>query len=602
MSDRWAVLLAGAAATGAAWAHAAPWWAVGTGLVLCTLTRSPVMVVVVAAMLCSTLAARSLDGLVAPTAAPIDGWATILTDPESVAGATRVDVRIGERRLQGWARGQAAAALRPRLAGERIRLAGTVGPLAPSAARRLRARHIAGRVSIIRVSEHDGGSPLARLANAIRRLFARGSRPLSPADRSLLAGFVLGDDREQTAALADDFRASGLTHLLAVSGQNVVFVLLLAGPALRRLGPRTRVVAALAVLVVFGTVTRWEPSVIRAVAMAAIALWSAGAGRPASSLRALCLAATGLLVIDPLLVHSVGFGLSVGACLGIATLSAPITRALPGPSWLRSAAGVTLAAQAGVCPILIPVFGGVPVAALPANLLAAPAAGPVMVWGLAAGLVAGLVGPPVDAVLHLPAVALLGWVKGVARWCAALPLGQLGTIHTLALAGCGAIGVRSGRRRRLVAVVAAMALLSPSVVALRPAPVDGAEVARGARLWRADRGAVLAVEGQPDGERLLAGLRLKGVRRIDVMVLSGRSSMSVLDVLRDRVPVRATAAPIDGNVSGAAPLEVGSEIGVGSLRLVVVSLEPKLRLGRAGATGAGGRPSPAGSGREGGAG
>ena len=53
--------------------------------------------------------------------------------------------------------------------------------------------------------------------------------------RSLYTGLVIGDDREQPADLADAFRGAGLTHLLAVSGQNVAFALALAGPLLRRL-------------------------------------------------------------------------------------------------------------------------------------------------------------------------------------------------------------------------------------------------------------------------------------------------------------------------------------------------------------------------------
>ena len=115
-------------------------------------------------------------------------------------------------------------------------------------------------------------------------------------------------------------------------------------------------------------------------------------GRPSSRLRVLALAVTVLLLIDPLLVHSVGFLLSVGACVGIAVLARPLTDLLPGPRGLITPLAVTMAAQVGVAPVLVPVFGGVPVASLPANLLAVPAAGPVMMWGLAAGLPAGVLG------------------------------------------------------------------------------------------------------------------------------------------------------------------------------------------------------------------
>ena len=83
-------------------------------------------------------------------------------------------------------------------------------------------------------------------------------------DAASCFGVVLGDGREQRPELADEFRASGLSHLLVVSGENVAFVLALAAPGLRRLGLRSRWLATLGLLGFFGLLTRWEPSVLRA--------------------------------------------------------------------------------------------------------------------------------------------------------------------------------------------------------------------------------------------------------------------------------------------------------------------------------------------------
>src|SRR5206468_3695597 len=102
----------------------------------------------------------------------------------------------------------------------------------------------------------------------------------------------------------------------------------------------------------FGVLTRWEPSVLRAEAMAALALVGTTLGRPVSGLRLLALAVTAVLLVDPLLVRSVGFLLSVAACTGIALLARPIARVVPGPRRLAAAVGVTVAAQLGVAPVL----------------------------------------------------------------------------------------------------------------------------------------------------------------------------------------------------------------------------------------------------------
>ena len=99
--------------------------------------------------------------------------------------------------------------------------------------------------------------------------------------------------------------------------------------------------------------------------------------------------------------------LSCAASLGIALLARPITERLRGPAWMREVLGVTAAAQIGVAPVLIPVFGSMPLVALPANLLAVPLAAPLTMWGLVAGVVGGLarpLSPAIPYLLELPTV------------------------------------------------------------------------------------------------------------------------------------------------------------------------------------------------------
>ncbi len=253
----------------------------------------------------------------------------------------------------------------------------------------------------------------------------RGSDSLAPLDRALLAGFLLGDTRGVPDDVTEQFRLAGLTHLLAVSGENVAFVLALCAPLLRRLGLFGRLVGGVGVLVLFGTMTRWEPSVLRAIAMASIALVAGYLGRPADGLRVLALAATVLLVIDPFLLHSVGFLLSCGASLGIAVLARPFATRLPGPAWTVEVLGVTAAAQVGVAPVLIPVFGSMPLVSLPANLVAVPLAAPLTMWGLASGVAGGVIrpfAPQIASLLTVPTAALLHALLVVAEIASRVPV------------------------------------------------------------------------------------------------------------------------------------------------------------------------------------
>jgi len=268
-----------------------------------------------------------------------------------------------------------------------------------------------------------------RWANGFRHRVLAGGEALAPTDRALVAGFLVGDDRELPPAVAADFRAAGLSHLLVVSGANVTLALALVAPVLQRFALVGRLVGGVTVLVVFCAMTRFEPSVLRAGVMSGLAMLAAFLGRPVTGLRVLALTIAGLVLVDPFLVHSLGFGLSCGASAGILLLAGPLAGRLPGARFVRESLAVTAAAQLGVGPIALPAFGSLPLAALPANLAAAPAAAALSLWGLASGLGGGLMslaagsadhGPA--AVLQLPTAVLAGWIRTVAHLAAKSPV------------------------------------------------------------------------------------------------------------------------------------------------------------------------------------
>lgn len=580
LSDAGAALLALATAAGAWSGVAVPVGVAATVVVLAFVLRRPAVLVVGAALLASALSARATAGLTPPAPGPFQGEVTLAGDPASAPGMVKAEARVGARRVELRAGGVAGAVVEDHLAGERIVVRGRLGPLPEAAQSRLSRRHVSARLE---VAEAVTGRPAAmpqRLANSLRRSLATGARSLGE-ERPLFLGMVIGDDREQSEVVADDFRAAGLTHLLAVSGQNVAFVMVLAGPLLRRLGLRSRWVATVALICFFALLTRFEPSVLRASAMAAVACTAFGLGRPASRCRILSLAVTAVLLLDPFLVRSVGFLLSVGASTGIVLLARPVADRIPGPRWVAELVGVTVAAQVGVAPVLLPVFGGVPLASLPANVLAVPAAGPLMVWGLTAGMAAGVLGPPFDAWLHLPTGWLTGWVAAVARWAAGLPLGELDAPGALAVAGVVLLGAALHRWRPAavapVTTAAVVALLLVPPVLPRP-PLHGADGGNGVVTWR-DGGAVVVVVDDLWLPGVLAELRRARVDRIDVLVLrrGGRRVAGAVVDLRSRVEVRLVLAPPGHRVRDAEVPPLGA-FTVGALQVAVTDLDPALEV------------------------
>ena len=452
-------------------ACAAAWW-LGRRVAV----RAALLVAVVGALFGGiAVEQRALHGLVSSPLTPlVDAGSTstvdvtLLEDPAGPRFRTEALVRVdaaggrgaGSRIVLLIASGDEQSVLRVLAAGDRLRLRGTFAPLTGYSTR-LKWRHAVGQLALGEgrvVAPPAGG--VTRIANGLRRVVLRGADVLPPTPRALLAGFVLGDTRAIPESLVDDFRAAGLSHLLAVSGANVAFALAIADPVLRRLRLGARFAGGVAVLVLFGTMTRWEPSVLRASVMAGLVMLARLLGRPADARRVLVLAALALLVVDPFLLHSVGFLLSCGACAGIVVGSGTIARRLRGPAWFREALGVTAAAQLGVAPVLLAVFGAIPLVALPANVLAAPFVGPLTIWGIVASAVGGALGPAAALWLQLPTLAMLRSVESIAHAAAQVPLAvDTRTSGALALvAGIGWVAHRAwsyragrvaGRGRRL---------------------------------------------------------------------------------------------------------------------------------------------------------
>jgi competence protein ComEC len=568
LSDRTVVVAALGAVIGAL--HPARWSLIASALAaaVALVGRRAAVVPLAVALLVSGLADRSLDGLDEMEAAVVAGEATLVGDPTPSFEGLRVDVRLAGRRLEARADGASARALADRLAGEVVRMRGELRPTQGEPW--LRARHVSGRLTVLAVEGSRPGDPVAQLANGLRRTLVAGTTSLDPRERSLFTGLVLGDDRHQPVDLADAFRGAGLTHLLAVSGQNVAFALALVGPVLRRLRLWPRLLVTLAVIALFGVMTRFEPSVLRASAMAALAATLAMAGRPVARVRVIAMAVTGLLIVDPLLIESVGFRLSVCAAAAIVIVAPSIAAALPGPAGLRDALAVTLAAQIGVAPVLLGTFGPIPVAAVPANLLAVPVAGLVMVWGLTAGMVAGAAGDPLATLLHGPTQIALDWLELVASRSSRVPLGELGSAHVAVLAvglGTAVVGRARCALRRAGWALVLGALLVAVVTANAPVPLRSVPLP-GVVRWHSGGTDVVVLGGVGGRSSLgsasvLAALRRCGVDGIDLLVVADASVRAeVVEAVQRAHPSGAVVAHRSASLGTARPAPVKAPTGV----------------------------------------
>jgi competence protein ComEC len=303
------------------------------------------------------------------------------------------------------------------------------------------------------------GSPpwWQRAAGRVRLALRRACRGLPTDARGLLPGLVDGDTSAVPDALQTQMRVTGLTHLEAVSGENVsvllaVVVALAGALGLRR---RSRVLVCSVSLVAFVVLARPSPSVLRAAVMGAIVLLGMLTGRRSAALPALSTSVLVLVTIDPFLARSVGFALSVVATAGLLVIAPIWSRVLSRwmPLWLATVIAVPAAAQLACTPILVLAFGQLTPYAVPANLLAAVAVPAATVLGVVCAVVASLSVPAAVPIAWLGALPTL-LITGVAHSMAALPAADLrwpgGRVPDVAAAtGAVIIAGRVLRRQRV---------------------------------------------------------------------------------------------------------------------------------------------------------
>jgi competence protein ComEC len=304
----------------------------------------------------------------------------------------------------------------------------------------------------------DDPDPWWDAAAAVRASIREAVAGRPAAQRALVPALVDGDDADVDEALAADFRTTGLTHLLAVSGTNLTLVvgfLLLVARWCRVRGRWLYVVGA-AGIAGFVLLARTEPSVLRAAVMGSVALFAMGTDGRRRGARTLGVAVVALLLVRPGLAVSPGFALSVLATAGILLLAPSWRDALARwlPRWVAEAIAVPTAAQLACTPVVAALSGQVSLVAVVANLAAAPAVGPATVLGLAGGL-AGLAWEPLGRLLGTGAGVCVSWIVLVATRGAALPTAAVGW-------GTGALALAL-----LTGLVVAVVLVGP-VLLRRP--------------------------------------------------------------------------------------------------------------------------------------
>lgn len=419
-----------------------------------------------------------------------------------------------------------------------------------------------------------------RAVNAMRQGL-RDSVAYSPTRQAaLVPSLVVGDTSAVDPEMEVQFKATALTHLMAVSGANLTLMLGVVLAAVRALGLRgwSVRIAAVGGVAGFVLICGQEPSVYRAAAMGLIALAAVGVGVGKRTLRSLSLAILVLIWLDPWMARSVGFALSVSACAGIVVLGPRFINALSrwAPRWLAEALSVPLSAQLATQPIITWLSDQVSVVGVLTNVLAGPFVGPTTVLGFAAALLC-----------LVPWLAagpgwLAGWCSQPILWLAefgaALPTaawsweGSAIGILLVILGATALTGVLLWALRHPVGGVGFVAVFLVAAV-VRPVPlgwpgswqVTFCDVGQGdATVLNAGSGAGVVIDAGPEPSATVACLESLRITSVPLLVLThyhldhvGGAEMVIARYRPQLILVRAGAVP---GWLGEAAATTGAEL------------------------------------------
>ncbi len=455
----------------------------------------------------------TITGRVADDSRASAGGAEVLVEPDRIVIGTAEVTPIGNVMVR-W-RGPTLAGF-----GDQVQATGklTLPRDLPTFDRRayLAQRHVFVELQSTSFDVINAGSGLAGFPAWLRAHYASALDDAVPAPHAgVLMGIVLGIRQGIPPGLQNALIATGLVHLLVLSGLKVAVFARIVQGALQPVVGRLATWPALALIAVYAMVGGATPAAVRAAAMGGLAIAASRLGRPTHVWTSLAVTAGAMLGWHPELAWDVGFQLSFAGTAAIILLTPGIERRLGFiPKVLREPFAVTCAAQVGTLPMMATDFHVLsPVAPL-ANALVIP----ILPALVSAGLVVGVLSivPELARLAAIPIAGLLAYLEQVAYILARIPAAAIpiprfptwaGLAYYSALAPSVAAGQVSGRHRTLAI---AAAVLAPTVIAgtalgmWANAPPQATVMSVGdgqAVLFRGPHGAIL-VDAGPSPARL----------------------------------------------------------------------------------------------------
>jgi competence protein ComEC len=245
---------------------------------------------------------------------------------------------------------------------------------------------------------------------------------------ALLAGLLTGSRQGLPPSVMDDFRRTGLTHIIAISGTNITIIVSVIGQLLFFLPLRWRFAPSVVIIVLFTMLVGASASVVRAAIMGILGLIALQNGRLRHARLAILWTAFFMLMWNPLMLwYDMGFQLSFLAVIGLVECTPLLKRPLkhvPETFGIRDALTATLSAQIMATPWIAARFGLISLISPIPNIIIAPLIPAAMLLGFI-GTMAGWIWVPLGQLLGFPGAVLLEMMISITRFFAAFPFSAI---------------------------------------------------------------------------------------------------------------------------------------------------------------------------------
>lgn len=292
----------------------------------------------------------------------------------------------------------------------------------------LKTKKIIGTVELekVKILKSSNGSFIHNIQKYIRDTI---NGTLTDEEGNLLLAILLGDKDKLSEDIQESFKTSNLSHMLAVSGAHVSYIILGLTYVLQNsiIGKKNGKIVCIIFLLAFMAITNFTPSVTRACIMAILTLLSSIIYRKSDVYTNISVAALITLIFNPYSLLDLGFQLSYGGTIGIIIFIKRIQEKKSNSkviNYIKQMALVSIYANIIIIPIMMYHFNTVSFTFIISNIMASPILGIIVITGFLF-IITSITAKPLTRLIAIFIKPILSILIKISQICSKLPFSNI---------------------------------------------------------------------------------------------------------------------------------------------------------------------------------